>query len=164
MLAAENLVVLVPRRGASVRRVSLASQHEMLMVRATLEGLNARLAVRRCTPALLQEMWATLKAGNAAAAAGRLNELAAFNGRYHELLAAAGSNGVLGDMLRSLREKTRALNVDLTLPAARRLWKDHAAILDAVIAGDADLAGKLAEEHVVRAIAPPLSARPVDTS
>ena len=151
MLAAENLVVIVPRRGASVRAFSIASQQEMLIVRSTLESLNARLAVRRCTPALLRDMSEVLAAGNAAVMANRLVDVAALNGRFHELLAAAVSNGVLGDMMRSLREKTSALAVDLTPAAARRLWKDHAEILEAIIAGDADLAGTLAEQHVLRA-------------
>ena len=43
-LAAEGLVTIEPRRGASVSLLSDQAAHDMVEVRATLEGLNAKLA------------------------------------------------------------------------------------------------------------------------
>jgi DNA-binding GntR family transcriptional regulator len=92
-----------------------------------------------------------LERGNAATAAGRLDQLTQFNADFHDLLAKAGSNSVLGDLMRTLRERTRMLFPQLDREQARRTWEEHAAILQAVIAGDSDLAELLAERHVTNA-------------
>ena len=147
-LAAEGLVEVQPRRGAIVAILPTEVAREMIEVRAALEGLNARLAARRRDTELLDAVKQVLKKGNAAAASGRFDQLAEFNAEFHDLLAKAGSNGVLGDLMRTLRDRTRALFPQLSHEQARRSWEEHAAILQAVIAGDADLAELLAERHV----------------
>ncbi|WP_043367194.1 GntR family transcriptional regulator, partial [Cupriavidus sp. WS] len=55
-LAAEGLVRIEPRRGASVATLSPNIAKEMVEVRATLEGLNAKLAAQRRDPRLLSEL------------------------------------------------------------------------------------------------------------
>ncbi len=147
-LAAEGLVDVQPRRGAIVAILPIDVAREMIEVRAALEGLNARLAARRRETALLDAIKQVLKKGNAAAAAGHFDELPEFNAEFHDLLAKAGSNSVLGDMMRTLRDRTRALFPQLDHEQARRSWQEHAAILQAVIAGDGDLAELLAKRHV----------------
>ena len=151
MLAAEGVVDVQPRHGASVAKLSREAAREMVEVRATLEGLNARLAARHRESDLLKAVTKVLERGNAAAAAGKLGELAKFNGEFHDLLAKAGSNSVLGDLMRTLRERTQVVFPALNKEQARRTWSEHAAILQAVIAGDEDLAELLAERHVTRA-------------
>src|SRR5438094_10243702 len=46
-LAAEGIVTLNPRRGASVTEFSKEHAQELIEVRATLEALNAKLAAKR---------------------------------------------------------------------------------------------------------------------
>lgn len=150
-LAAEGLIEVVPRRGAIVAVLPTNVAREMIEVRAALEGLNARLAARRRDAELLNAVKEVLAKGNATAAAGRLDHLSEFNADFHDLLAKAGSNSVLGDLMRTLRDRTRLLFPQLDREQARRAWEEHAAILQAVIAGDADLAELLAERHVTNA-------------
>jgi DNA-binding GntR family transcriptional regulator len=151
MLAAEGVVDLQPRHGATVATLSREAAREMIEVRATLEGLNARLAARHRDADLLKAVAHVLERGNAAQAAGKLGELARFNAEFHDLLAKAGSNSVLGDLMRTLRERTQIVFPPLDAEQARRTWNEHAAILQAVLAGDADLAELLAERHVTHA-------------
>ena len=151
MLAAEGVVDVQPRYGATVATLSREAAREMIEVRATLEGLNARLAARHREPELLNAVTKVLQRGNAAAAAGKLDQLTRYNGDFHDLLAKAGSNSVLGDLMRTLRERTQMLFPPLDAEQARRTWDEHAAILQAVIAGDAELAELLAERHVKHA-------------
>lgn len=54
-------------------------------------------------------------------------------------------------MMRSLRERTGLLFAPANLSRARVNWDEHAQILQAVIAGDADLAALLATRHVFSA-------------
>src|SRR5690348_9417520 len=49
-LAAEGMVTIAPRRGASITAYTPAQILELVEVRATLEGLNARLAAKRHDP------------------------------------------------------------------------------------------------------------------
>lgn len=149
-LASEGLVVMAPRRGATVTTISREAAQEMIEVRATLEGLNARLAARRRDPPLLAAIDEVLKQGNAAAKAGRVEALVELNAQFHDLLARAGSNTVLGDILRSLRDRTSTV-FKPNPERARRDWEEHARILEAVVGGDEDLAALLAARHVAGA-------------
>ena len=49
-LAAEGIVTIEPRRGASVTTFSEEQKRELIEVRATLEALNAKLAAKRHDP------------------------------------------------------------------------------------------------------------------
>lgn len=151
LLAAEGLVQIQPRRGAAVATVSEQDARDMIEARALLESLNARLAAERHDPQVVAELRKVLEAGNRAAAQGTPDELAALNGTYHDLLAQAGKNNVLADMLRGLRERTRLVFAANGSRRALLDWEEHAGILAAVVDGDAELAGLLAARHVRRA-------------
>jgi len=56
LLSAEGIVILEPRRGASVASYTAEQVQELVEVRATLEGLNARLAARRHDPAQIAKL------------------------------------------------------------------------------------------------------------
>ncbi|MGN5477207.1 GntR family transcriptional regulator [Cupriavidus basilensis] len=150
-LASEGLVLIEPRRGASVASLSPVIAREMVEVRATLEGLNAKLAAQRRDPALIAELEAVLRHGMDAAAQGRADELLSLNSRFHEVLGTIAANSVLQEMMRSLRERTAVLFGPANVVRRAKNWDEHAQILQAVIAGDADLAALLAARHVYSA-------------
>ncbi|WP_084545736.1 GntR family transcriptional regulator [Cupriavidus malaysiensis] len=150
-LATEGLVELSPRRSASVTRVPDAIGRELVEVRATLEGLNARLAAQRRDPALGARLEAVQREGRLAAADGRTEALLRLNASFHELLASTAANSVLREMVRSLRERTFLMFAPVDAARARQNWEEHARILQAVIDGDADLAALLASRHVYSA-------------
>ncbi|KAA6129636.1 GntR family transcriptional regulator [Cupriavidus sp. H18C1] len=150
-LASEGLVLIEPRRGASVAKLSPDIVREMVEVRATLEGLNAKLAAQRRDPGLIAELEAVLQQGMEAAAQGKADELLTLNSRFHEVLGNIAANSVLQEMMRSLRERTAVLFGPANTVRARQNWDEHAQILQAVIAGDADLAALLAARHVYSA-------------
>jgi DNA-binding GntR family transcriptional regulator len=147
-LAAEGWVLITPRRGASVAALSREAASEMIEVRATLEGLNARLAARHRTERTLAALQQVLREGNQAAARSDAPALLSLNARFHDLLGEAGSNALLRDMLRMLRERTTPLFAPMSRRRWREIWEEHAAILSAVLQGDEDLAALLAARHV----------------
>lgn len=152
-LAGEGIVELRPRRGAWVTAISTEVARELVEVRATLEGMNARLAARHHGAAIVERLRAVLARGNAAAESGEGEALAGLNGEFHDLLATAGSNSVLFDIMRSLRERTNRVFAANGPARAREDWQEHAAILQAVIDGDEPLAELLATRHVLNAAA-----------
>ena len=62
-LAAEGMVTLEPRRGASVTLYTDQQVRELVEVRATLEALNAKLAAIRHDPAQIAELRRILAEG-----------------------------------------------------------------------------------------------------
>jgi len=152
-LSAEGLVTLLPRRGATVVEVTPETVAELVEVRALLEGLNARLAAQRHDPEIIVQLEDTLARGNEAAKTGTAEELARLNAEFHERLAEASRNAVLSDVMRGLRERTSIAFAINGRARAREDWDEHAGVLAAVIAGDAELAALLANRHVQNAAA-----------
>ena len=151
LLSAEGLIELQPRRGASVAAVSTEVAREMVEVRALLEGLNARLAARRHEPGVVADLRETLRKGNAAAISGSVEELVDLNSEFHDLLAKAGRNTILWDIMRGLRERTSLVFAANSKGRAKEDWQEHSGILAAVIDGDEELASLLATRHVFKA-------------
>jgi DNA-binding GntR family transcriptional regulator len=150
-LAAEGLVDLPPRRGASVAILSPEIARDLVEVRATLEGLNARLAARHHEPSIVAELQQVLTDGNAAAQSGNVDDLVRLNGAFHDKLAQAGRNSILWDIMRTLRERTSLVFAANTNHRSLEDWDEHSRILAAVIDGDEELAALLATRHVYQA-------------
>ena len=150
-LASEGLIEVTARRGAVVASLSSEEAEELLEVRATLEAANARLAARRRDPAVLELLQQILGRGDAAIEAGEAADLVALNDAFHTHLAQAGRNRVLADLMKTLRDRTAPLFRGADVAFARTTWAEHAGILRAVIAGDAELASLLAYRHVINA-------------
>jgi DNA-binding GntR family transcriptional regulator len=70
------------------------------------------------------------------------------NRTFHETLATVTGNPVLMDLMNSLRDRTALVFAPSNMRRVRENWADHAQILRAVIAGNAELAGLLATQHV----------------
>jgi DNA-binding GntR family transcriptional regulator len=151
VLASEGLVEVAARRGASVAKMSDQEARETIELRALLEGHNARLAARRQDKETIKRIEKVLNKGTLAVANGQFDQLTDLNQQFHQELAAAGQNTVLGEVLKKLRERT-AMLFSPTDPAYQaRNWDEHAGILRAIIAGDERVAATLAAEHVMHA-------------
>ena len=151
LLAAEGLVEVQPRRGASVAEFSAEVARDLVEVRAMLEGLNARLAARHRAPAIIAELRQVLAEGNTAALSGNVGDLVRLNGEFHDKLAEAGRNSILWDIMRTLRERTSLVFAANTARRSRQDWDEHSRILAAVIEGDEELSSLLATRHVHQA-------------
>jgi DNA-binding GntR family transcriptional regulator len=151
-LAAEGLVTIEPRRGASVTSFSPQQMRELVEVRATLEGLNAKLAAQRHDSAQIAEMERILEEGTRASNSGADDAvMLMMNQRFHDALGSIAANSILQDIMRSLRDRTALLFAPINRARGPQNWDEHAAILRAVINGDAELAALLAMRHVYNA-------------
>ncbi|WP_101048758.1 GntR family transcriptional regulator [Macromonas nakdongensis] len=150
-LAAEGLVTIEPRRGASVSCFSTEQVRDLVEVRANLEALNAKLAARRTDPDTRAQLRALLEQGNRLAELQNLEALAEFNHQFHDVVGRAAGNSVLQEVMRSLRDRTLLLFTPYNRSRCLQNWEDHAAILRAVLNNDAELASVLALGHVYNA-------------
>jgi len=148
VLAAEGVVAIEPRRGATVALYSPEQIQEFVEVRATLEALNAKLAAKRHDPEEIRKLEQILAAGTRVAEKGDFAALHEANNNFHEALAQVASNSTLRDMVRSLRERTAVIFAPHSRERAKQNWEEHAAIVRAVVAGDGELAALLAARHV----------------
>ena len=147
-LAAEGLVKIEPRRGASVAVLSEDTAYDMVEVRAALEGLNARLAAQRRDDAAIVKLKAILEEGVAAAEQENAEACQQLNRTFHKTLASITGNTFLMDLMNSLRDRTALVFAPSNTRRVKENWSDHSQILRAVIAGNVELAGLLATQHV----------------
>ena len=150
-LAAEGLVVLRPRRGAVVFSHTEEEMRDLVEVRATLEGLNARLAARRHDPKQMAELERILRDGARVTERSDLALIQRSNARFHEAIEAIAANSVLMGIVRTLRDRTALIFARRSRVRVRRNWEEHAGIVRAILAGDEDKAARLAYDHVYSA-------------
>jgi DNA-binding GntR family transcriptional regulator len=150
-LATEGFVVIEPRRGARVASVSSERAIELFEVREVLEGLAARLAAQRRSPEQLAALQAIVAEGEELVAAGKLGELPELNNRFHLALHGAAANAMLADVLGRLAPVITWVYARRIAERSTHSWNEHAAIADAIAAGDADLASQRACTHIAAA-------------
>src|SRR3954464_13665882 len=93
-------------RGSQLPTLSADVAGGLIEVRGVREGLSARLAARNAAPGKVPRIEALLARGAALSAASPAEEVAALNAEFHVLLAEAGANCVLQELMRPLRERT----------------------------------------------------------
>jgi GntR family transcriptional repressor for pyruvate dehydrogenase complex len=126
---------------------------ELLTVRGALDELAAREAASRAEA--VADIGAAHEAFAAASEAGaRVDELSELDVAFHMAIAEASGSPLLADLLRDLhRHSADVSRAHAYVPAERSTQsaRDHAAIVDAIAAGDAERAGAAAAAHVARA-------------
>lgn len=146
-LEAEGLVESVPRRG--VRVVEL-DQHELEVVRdmrVALELIAVRHTVSRLTPEKQATLRRILEEGGRAAEAGDAEALDDLNDEFHSVIGAGSDSRFLAETLRAVRNQSHHL-VGGKSAAVGHSWDEHAAILNAVLDADAELAVMMMRRHL----------------
>ena len=148
LLAADDLVELRGRQGAAVRVIGVHALIEMFQVMGELEGLCARLAARRLTPAQRTEIEAIH--ARLAAAAGNADAFYDVNQEFHEAIYDAACNAFLADQTRRLRNRVAAYRRRVTRMPSRiaDTLREHEAVMAAVFAHDAEQAHAAMRAHL----------------
>jgi DNA-binding GntR family transcriptional regulator len=137
MLAAEDLVQLLPNRGAFVAPVRAREIGEVMQARGLIERWAAATCLADGHPPVA-EMTAVLDRQRAIAADGDAREFIDLDRQFHELLVAAAGNSVLARLYEMLRDRHVLLGVvALQRSGGRRqdVLQEHQAIVDALAAG-----------------------------
>lgn len=148
VLSNEGIVEISPRKGARVPLLSTEELLETIELRAELEGISARNAARHCKGETRDILVNLLQKGNDALASHDETQLLECNREFHVVLAGAAQNRYLAEFMRSLRDRTHWLFSRTAHERIESSWYEHAAVLEAVIAGDAPRAARVASEHV----------------
>jgi DNA-binding GntR family transcriptional regulator len=150
-LEREGLVTVVPRKGYRVAPISLTDAKEMFELRVVLETACVGEAARRGDPEMLARLnsFRCFDGGDDSVAFIR------YNNAFHSTLAECSGNTRMAENVRTLIEhmdRLTYLSVSVIKDRnAQQLVKEHAAIIDAVQAGDVRRARSLSRRHTLAA-------------
>ncbi len=147
-LSAEGLVVVTPRRGATVAQVTVKEALDCYEVRAALEGVAAERAAECATVQQLDVIADVISEARLMVAQQRWFELAELNNRFHESLARASNNGELVVMMRHYAVRIAWIFSQSAQQRGSAAWDEHEAILDAVRRRRTRQASELSRAHI----------------
>ena len=151
LLKKDGFVLDAPGRGVLVAPLDADWMAKVYQVRGALDVLAARLAAAQraqVDPKLIA-------AGRRAARGRSVQAMLDADMAFHQAIYAASGNPLIGQSAdQHWRHLRRAMGAVLqSEPQRESLWDEHAAIAEAIAAGDADLAARLSEEHGAQASA-----------
>ena len=126
---------------------------DIYAIRALLEGLCARWATERITPEQLEAMEENVYLAEFHAGKGHMEQMAELDNQFHMILYEASGSKMLEHLLVDyhsyvMRVRRKTLSKTERSTASN---KEHRAIMEAIRAGKADLAERLANEHMKKA-------------
>ena len=152
-LAVEQLVTLVPNRGAFVATPTAAEAHDVLDVRRTLEpGVVTRLIERIESGAArdaVKQLRGLVKRERQADATGDRRAAVRLSGEFHVLLAELSGSSIYLRLMRELTPLTCLAILSFEAPTAAACPNDeHAQLTDAIEAGNVKGAAALTVQHL----------------
>lgn len=133
-LELEGLVLMIPRKGAEVAKISERSLREVLEVRRSLEELAIELACQRMDDQEMEELEEAQDAFRKAIEKGDAMEIAETDEHYHDIIYNGTGNSRLVQILNNLREQMYRYRLEYIKDSAKRqiLIVEHDHILKAV--------------------------------
>ncbi|MFJ3796315.1 FadR/GntR family transcriptional regulator [Streptomyces sp. NPDC090088] len=134
--------------GVMHRRFADADPRHIAELRSTLESSAARLAAARRTDKDLRQLDTMLTRREQAWGSGEAEAFVTADAAFHLAVVAASHNDVLTAMYADLGEVLRDwLRADVGAELTPETYMDHARLVDAIRAGDADAAAKEAASY-----------------
>ncbi len=133
-LELEGLVLMIPRKGAEVARISEKSLRDVLELRRSLEELAIELACQRMTEEEIDELEQAQKAFREAVDSKEVMLMAETDEKYHEIIYQGTKNSRLVQILNNLREQMYRYRLEYIKDADKRqiLLIEHDNIVKAV--------------------------------
>lgn len=161
-LATEGLLEPAGKRGYAVRRFTVEDSYRATEIRCVLEGYAAReLAARDDREEIVRSLRDALKAGDAIFAKGHVvssdeDGYATMNGRFHDLIVDGARDPLLKDLIQRVYSVPfvspsvvafKNMPLDEIYPILMSANHQHHAIVDAIEAGQPDVAETLMRGH-----------------
>lgn len=150
-LEMEDLVIIEPYKGASVRDISLTQIYENYQIIAMMEGFTVYLATERLTEEDIRNLEGLLTAQKQLDDR-QIKEWQSLNHKFHATINLKCGNDRL---IRLLRQNSRFTTFwFLVLSSPGRILQgieEHEKILDSLVRRDADQSRRLVESHLISA-------------
>jgi DNA-binding GntR family transcriptional regulator len=153
LLKQQKFLVEAGRRGLMVAPLDRDFMRWIYELRLGIDPLAASLAARRGGASLRERGEAIVDEGKRAVREGGVPELIRADMAFHMLLYEASGNRLFVDTMGQLWNHLRRAMREVLLQRdyRRAIWAEHAEILRATVAGDAEGAAALARAHLVSA-------------
>ena len=149
-LELEGLVLMIPRKGAEVAKISEKSLRDVLEVRRSLEELAIELACQRMLPDAVEELEQRQEEFKNAVLNGNPMEIAETDEAYHDVIYKGTCNDRLIQMINNLREQMYRYRLEYIKDEDKRqiLLLEHDHILEAVRRRKVEEAMEAMREHI----------------
>ncbi len=150
MLELEGLVVMIPRRGAEVARITEKDLRDALEVRCALEELAVELACQRITEEGKAKIRAACQAFREAIATKQVPAIVEGDVKFHDVIIEAAQNQRLSMMTHNLREQVYRYRVEYVKDFDYHdvLVQEHDEITEAILSGDKERASMVMRKHI----------------
>lgn len=146
----DGLVIMIPRKGAQVAKITRQELSDVLEVRKGLEILAAEKACERIRPEMEKLLVDREKAFRKLMDTDDITAIAEADVAFHEVIYEATGNRRLIQLLNNLREQMYRFRVEhlKNKEGRQALVDEHRAITDAILSHDAEKAKTLAGIHI----------------
>lgn len=149
-LELEGLVIMIPRKGAEVAKISEKNLIDVLEVRRALEELTSELACERITDEYVAKLKHASFAFKASINDTDLTVIAQKDEEFHDVIYESTGNQKLVQMINNLREQMYRYRLEYIKDGEKReaIAAEHQEIVKALEARDEKMAKKLVREHI----------------
>src|SRR4029079_15295877 len=139
----DGWIDLRPAQGAFVHTPSEDEVDQLLGVRTVLETYSARLAAENATPGDVNRLWELQQDGLDALAADDSEALVTANVNLHAAITEVAGNSVLAKHIGLVERRWHWYYLPIAQPRGQGAWTEHAELIKAIAARDADLASSI---------------------
>ncbi len=149
-LELEGLVVMIPRRGAEVARITEAGLKEVLEVRCAMEELAVELACKRSDKASLEQLKEAHQKFVDAVKNGDTLEITNQDEAFHECIFEMSRNKRLVQVVHNLKEQIFRYRMEYVKDVSyhEELIKEHETLLQAISKGHEEEAREIMKHHI----------------
>ncbi len=149
-LTTEGLVEREENRGATVRRISITEAIQITQARSVLESLIAAQAAREATNEDHAELRVIIEQMRTAVGNDEGNDYSKLNALLHRRLREMSGHEIAAELVANLRNRAAHHQYRLAVMPGRSAdsLEQHAAIVDAVVAGDEAAAALAMTAHL----------------
>ncbi|GAK03042.1 transcriptional regulator [Geomicrobium sp. JCM 19037] len=152
ILENEGMLVTVPRKGTFVSEYASTSIEEILLLRASVESLCARLAALKMTDEELNELEQQMLIIEGLHNKGDSEALIEQNSIFHQQIIDGARNVMMHNILGNLRNidkafRKRALKIEVEREVG---FQEHYAVFEAIRARDPERAEATMKAHILR--------------
>ncbi len=150
MLELEGLVVMIPRRGAEVARITEKDLRDALEVRCALEELAVVLACQRITKEGKDQLKTACIAFREAISTKHVPSIVDSDIAFHDAIFEATQNHRLITLTHNLWEQVYRYRVEYVKDFSYHdvLVSEHDAITNAILLGNGDMAREVMRKHI----------------
>ena len=149
-LELEGLVVMIPRKGAEVARITEKDLRDVLEVRCSLEELAAELAAERMDEEGQEKLDQALVEFESAIESGDNAAIADSDMEFHDIIFDATGNPRLIQIISNLREQFYRYRLEYVKDTDYHivLLNEHKELVDAIESGKKEEARQIMKKHI----------------